>query len=572
METQLKRQFTEAHFDLLRKEGATDEELQLLKEAADPVLWAETNLYDPDHGKTKFACKDQFMNILRDPALNRAARVGRQQGKTVHMCVDIMHTSGTTSNSVILVFVPEKKNMNRMLEIMTNLLRGSHLRNSFSMGTKKRVKSSLEPEYDYEIKVSTGSVIRFFFMAQKPDKARGQAATHIYIDEAEYLPVRAWPVIEGIVKGNPNIPIWASSTPSGLEGTWFRNFCDRCADPKNKFGSEYHLPSTLEKNWKEIEERLRDLIHDEVTWKLEVLAEWTEAVGAVYKKEIIDEAVQRSRIAGKYVTMEDMRNTLEYERGTKFLGVDWNNPQHGVRLVEVCVMYGKPWLTRHEIIAYEEYTQTAAVGRILELYDECQYHMISVDAGYGETQIELMQQQLPNHGGDPNKMLNIVDSVKKEKMVIEYTSPESGARRRSVVTVRTKTKIVGLVAKYLEQDLILPKEEDQYREGLVKELRNFRRKKHHRESGFDYTENTHSLSALQFCIHGYDLHAGKVNHNYAAHESLSSGSLMEVVKAPRRAQSGFDAPRVATGTFGARSTSGGRTAGLMYGGKRRTIL
>lgn len=515
-------------------------------------------------GQTYAITVPRYHNLITDNFITH---------NTVHMCIDIMHTGGTTSHAVILVFVPEKKNMNRMLEIMSNLLRGSELKSSFKMSTRRSIKESLEPEYDYEIKISTGSVIRFFFMSQKPDKARGQAATHIYIDEAEYLPDKAWPVIDGIVKGNPSIPIWASSTPCGLENTWFRNFCDKCSDPKNKRGSEYHLPSTLEKNWKEIEERLRDLIHDEVTWKLEVLAEWTEAKGAVYKKEIIDAAIERSSLAGKFLSLEDLQTTLEYDRGIKCLGVDWNNPQNGVRLVELCVMFGNPWVTRHENIAYEQYTQLVAVERILELYQELKYEIISVDAGYGHTQVELLQKKLPDFGAEPSKVLNIVDSAIKEKVIIEYTSPGTNSRRRNNLMIRTKTKIVGLVSKYLEEELVLPRCEDEYREGLVKEIRNFRRKSQNRDGGFQYTDNTHSLSALQFCVHGYDkLMTERNMHSGSAHENMSYGNLTDMIAEYREIHNPLEKLRISTGSYGYHNKKRYRTEGLSYGGKRRNIL
>jgi len=562
------RRFTENQLAALKKEVTDPEELQLLLLADDPVLWGETYLYDPDTGEDKFECKEQFLDLLRCPRLNRAARVGRQQGKTVHLCVDILYKCATTQRNVILVFIPSKKHMNRMLEIVSNLLRTSELKGSYKMGKKIKARDSLEPEYDYEIRCSTGSVARFFFMDQKPDKARGQAADSIYIDEAEYLPEKAWPVINGIIKGDPNIPIWASSTPSGLEDTWFRNFCDRCSDPKNINGEEFHLPSNKEKNWPEIEKRLRDLIFDEVTWKLEVLAEWAEARGAVYKKDIIDRSIERATIGGIYPTMEDLRSTLEYQQGRKFIGVDWNNPQNGVRIIELTEMYDMLWLTRHETIAYEKYTQLSSVDTLLALEDENKYTVISVDMGYGETQIELLTKGLSDRRLDPAKLLNVVDSAKKETVNIVYTSPEGG-RRRETISVRVKTKLVGLVSKYLETKLVIPKEEDEYREGLVKEVRNFKRKESLREGGFVYSDKTHSLSALQMCLHGYD----KVDSNIVSDNTIgrvATGDLVEMVKAARPERSNTYA--IAAGNLNYRGNRGGRTAGLSYGRQRRTVL
>lgn len=489
---------------------------------------------------------------------------------TVHMCVDILHLGATRNNAIILIFVPEKKNMNRMLEIMKNILQGSSIESSFSMGKRIKVKGKLQPQYDYEISISSGSVIRFFFMAQKPDKARGQAVTHIYIDEAEYIPEKAWPVITGMVKKDPNIPIFASSTPSGFEGTWFREFCEKCSDPNNSRGNEYHIPSTCEKNWPELEVRLREVIHDEVTWKLEVLAEWAEAKGAVYKKEMIDESIERSEMNGFYLDMEDIRNTIEYKHAVKFLGVDWNNPQNGTRLVELAIMHDKIWITRHERIAYETYTQSKAVERIIELNRDAKYKFISVDNGYGEVQIELIHQKMNNVDGDVGRVLNIIDAGKKEKVTIEYTSP-SGSIRRTKVDIRVKTKLVGLVTKYLEFKLVIPKEESDNKEGIVKEIRNFKRKESLREGGFVYSENTHSLSALQMCLHGVDRYLATIQgHDYQTSKSIGTVSLKDIVRSVKTASSNQAAIIITTRTSS--MPNGGRVSGLNNGYQRRSIL
>jgi hypothetical protein len=487
---------------------------------------------------------------------------------TVHACIDMLHESAFHRDYVINVFVPQKKNMNRMLEIMANLVRESDIRNSFMMGGKKKGnKEDIEPQYDYEITCTSGSVIRFFFMGNNPDKARGQHGKGIiYIDEVEYLPEKAFPVLQGILKSNPNIRIFACSTPSGLEDTWFRNFCDRCLSPTYENGEEYHLPTTMEENWQEIEGRLRQVIFDEVTWKLEVLAEWTDAIGAVYKKDVIDAAVHRALVNGIEVDMESIRSTLEYQSAAKFLGVDWNVPQNGVRLVEVARVFGFLRVTRHETISHETYTQTYTVQRIMDLYHQYKYTRISVDAGYGDTQIELLHKSLVEYGVDPRNILFAVDSTKKIENTIVYESPLTGARRREIISLRTKVHIIGLIAKYLEKDLVLPPEEDQGRGGLVKEIRNFRRKEVNQDrGGFVYTSNTHSLSALQICIFGHDQYLRTVSVSLPpAYVNMTTSNLSSIVSRRKQATS-----PIAIGKL--YKNQGGRVGGL-DGRKTRSLL
>jgi hypothetical protein len=199
------------------------------------------------------------------------------------------------------------------------------------------------------------------------------------------------------------------------------------------------------------------------------------------------------------------------------------------------------------------------------------YKTLSVDAGYGETQIELLTKGFSARGIDPSKVLNIVDSTKKETVEINYTSP-GGGRRKEVISVRTKTKIVGLVGKYLETVLAIPREEDNYREGLVKEMRNFKRKESLREGGFEYSDKTHSLSALQICLHGYDKVAkGLERGNSDIIRMIASNDLTQMIKASRAERTQSYA--VAGGSFmSGQGRAGNRTSGLTYGRPRRTVL
>lgn len=492
-------------------------------------------------------------------------------GKTIHMVVDIMHTAAHETRGILMVFIPEKKQMNRMLEIMRNLLRKSDVKSSYRMGKKKASKDGVEPMYDYEINVSSGSVIRFFFMSHNPDKARGQRGTHIYMDEVEYLPDKAFPVILGVLKSNPQMPIWATSTPTGLEGTWFRNFCESCADPNNTEGAEYHISTIMEANWPEIEKRLREVIYDEVTWKLEVLAEWAEAKGAIYKKEVIDTAVSRSIINGFHLKSEEIYETLEYRSALKFLGVDWNNPQNGVRIVEIAHMFDAPWVVRNEKIAYEKYTQLSAVARIMELYNQHLYCIMAVDAGYGSAQIELIHEKLVSTGKDPSKILHIVDAGKKEDRIIEYKSPVTGGRKKDKISVRVKNILVGGLTRILEENLTLLKEEDEDKDGIVFEVRNFRRKSANTSStGFQYSENTHSLSALQMGVHGYNKYMSTANRSMSdAVQNMRSGYIENLI-ANRRAADDKRA-QVLFSSAGSRTTKS-RTSGLGYGRSGRHII
>ena len=451
---------------------------------------------------------------------------------TVHSAVDILHTAYFEKNSIILVMVTQKKLMNRMLEIMSNYLRKSDIKSTFKMkGGKKAGTGDVEPTYDYEITVGDGfSHIRFFFLGNNPDKVRGQRATHIYIDEAEYYPDAAWPVITGIIKGRPDIKLTSTSTPCGIDGTWFFNFCKTCRDPKNTNGNEYHIKPDQDENWPEVERQLRMVIFDEISWQLEVMAEFVEARGAVYKKELINAAVERGYMNGTPISYDMVHAMLEYEQAPKFLGVDWNVPQNGVRLVEVALLWDGPVVTRNERIAYEQFTQTGAVKRILELYDVHRYAKIAIDHGYGATQQELLIQELARRGINPKDVLIAVDAGKKDKVEISYQDTELGFKRTRTVEIKTKQRLVEIVSKYLELNLTFMPSEDAQFDGLVKEARNFQRKKGTQDN-YLYSDNTHSLSALQHALYVYDLHHDEVKRRaQTVFMPVTSSDLSDMIK------------------------------------------
>ena len=520
--------------------------------------------------KTIELCGEEQTYAIYVPETNNLLTDNFITHNTVHTILDIMHTGAFSNNAIINVFVPEKKNMNRMLEIMANFLKNSDLKSAFQMGSSRKTmdtKNDVTPSYDYEIRVASGSVIRFFFMSNKPDKARGQRATHLYVDEADYLPVKAFDVITGIVKGNLGIKVTAISTPSGIDGSWFRKFCDACS----KNGAEFHISTKQEKNWPEIEARLRTLIFDDVTWNLEVLAEWADAKGAVYKKECIDDAVNKSILDRNHLTKEDVYSMDEYITGTKWLGVDWNVPQNGVRLVEITQMFGNLWITRNHKISYENYTQTKAVEEVLNLHSIYRYKQISVDVGYGETQIELLMKSLSEKGQDPKVVLNLVDSQKKEETVIEYEQP-GGGRRKSTIITRVKTKIVNLLAKAIETEIVFFKQDDERDDGIVKEVRNFRRKTAAMDGGFIYSDNTHSLSALQIGMHGVDKWRRQNGHQSSlCTEIVSTISLSESIKRNRTNNIAIQSSSFGIGTSGGKGSFVSRTGGLS-GKTKRSLL
>lgn len=161
-------------------------------------------------------------------------------------------------------------------------------------------------------------------------------------------------------------------------------------------------------------------------------------------------------------------------------------------------------------------------------------------------------------------VLNVVDSNRTNEMVIEYKLI-NGGRRRDVIRTPMKTMIVSLLSKYLEEVLILPEEEDS-RDGVVRELRNFRRKNTSRNGGFIYTEQAHSLSALQINVHGYDKYLRGMNRETVdAREACVSAPLVSLYSNSHRTENTIISSRFT------KKGSNSRTAGL-HGRQGRHII
>lgn len=547
------------------RETGNEEAIRIIEEADDPVLWAERHLRHPDTGETEFKVKRQFKPFLRSNAKDRALRVGRQSGKTVHSMVDVLHTCMFQKNVIMLIFVTSIPLMNRMLTIISNLVKNTELEDSITRRQKGKSRESVEEEYDHAVYFDNGNKIYFFAMNKNPDKARGQYGTHIYVDEADFMPEEAWPVITGVIKRDPNIKLTVSSTPSGVSGSWFERFCKKCALDSYTDGAEFHLPTRLDDDWELIEPRLRASIHDEVTWALEVDAEFVEPKGAVYKREVVEESFKRWEFNGSAPSMESVLETLEYRTAQKFLGVDWNTPQNGVRIVELARMWGKLLLTRHIVVSYEEYTQLNAVRVVVDLAVANNYAMISVDEGYGATQIELLKAELSKRGYDVSRLINVVDSNKHESITIEYRSPHDGSiQQREYMKVKTKFRIVNLLGQYMETELALPPE---VYDTLGNEIRNFRRKGKSGEGGFVYSENSHSLSALHVAIHGYDRYSREVGFDQLldTYESFIATSQLPI----GRQQVDDEMPVYHNSLTSDHRVNNHRTRGL-YGTSKRT--
>lgn len=199
--------------------------------------------------------------------------------------------------------------------------------------------------------------------------------------------------ISAIALDRPSIGIWASSTPSGRRGMFWK-MCTgvikkKIRDEAGKIigeesaWHEFYHPSTENPNWNEDMEAEFRAMFTEVAYEHEVLAEFGEETIGVFKKILIDAA------RAEY-TYDQAR--LSPKMGPRIMGVDWD--KYADASQAVILEYNQSAkqfmvIHRHET-PKSAFTLTNAVSRIIELNEEYRLDYIFVDRGYGEYQVETL--------------------------------------------------------------------------------------------------------------------------------------------------------------------------------------
>ena len=199
--------------------------------------------------------------------------------------------------------------------------------------------------------------------------------------------------ISAIALDRPSIGIWASSTPSGRRGMFWkmctgvikkkiRDAVGKIIGEESAWHEFYH-PSTENPNWNEDMEAEFRAMFTEVAYEHEVLAEFGEETIGVFKKILIDAA------RAEY-TYDQAR--LSPKMGPRIMGVDWD--KYADASQAVILEYNQSAkqfmvIHRHET-PKSAFTLTNAVSRIIELNEEYRLDYIFVDRGYGEYQVETL--------------------------------------------------------------------------------------------------------------------------------------------------------------------------------------
>lgn len=440
----------DAAYKLEKESGKTltDAQAKAASSLLDPVGWAAAVLdWYPRESRDGVAYQ---ATMLRCDAKRKISRIGRRSGKTDSLCVNILYNASTRNGHDILVVCPQKSHAqviyDRLLELIFD---STDLKNSL----KRNVKTPYA-----EIELHNGSIIKLFTSGSrsgsKGDGVRGQSADALYLDEADYLDPDDLNAIGAILYTNPNVTLWTSSTPTGRR----ERFYDQCHDSRFR---EFHYPSTVLPFWNDQMDRDARLdAGTEAGYQHEILAEFGEEVEGVYQNQYVDKAL----IEYKYEEQKRMDGWIYT------MGVDWNDTAIGT---QICIIGQDTVSNKYRVVAKHcvdrvGWTQLAAIDKIREVNKYWQCAHIYCDAGFGTTQIELLQQF-------GEKSLNELGAAHPDAMLryVKGISAGGTLETRNIRTGITENKpskpyMIENSVRYFEHNLIeLSKHDDELEQELL---------------------------------------------------------------------------------------------------------
>lgn len=437
-----------------------------------PVLWA----------KAMFGWEARWYQkeLLSCSAQKKIVRAGRRIGKSWSLAVDALWKACTKPRSKILVICPFQDQVGILFQIMRELIVDS----KGLVVTKRDVHQPQRLEFhngSYILGITAGTRT-----GMQGNKARGQDATDMYLDEADYLDQPSLESLLAIFASDENCTLWASSTPTGKRA-WFWEMCTK----KETSGfKEFHYKSNVSPAWNaEMEQSYRDM-YPAAVYAHEFDAEFGDQETGVYQRQYIDASIE------DYYYSDCKRN---WKHGYLYaLGVDWNAHKNGVHIIaiEYDPVTEKIKTVLHESIEAEQFTQTKAVEFIINLHAKWKFDSIYVDRGFGDVQIEQLHLYGQKHS--QSRLAKIVRGIMMQESVV-IRDPAT----KKEVKKNAKQLIVNITARRVEcEQCTFPRSED-VRHGLVWQLRNFKAERISRDGIPVYsTKEDHALVAWQLAVFG----------------------------------------------------------------------
>lgn len=466
----------------------SEEEFGNLVINSTPSAWAETYLFDPDKKDKPLTLIPKQKEIIDDPHSLKCLRMGRGWGKTLTMSAFLLWDCMTEEDVKIFIYIPGKTQLQRIYEILENMIENSpDVKSSIEIHKKQNSALNKKDEIEHTVNFKNGSKIIFFLTDSKVGKIRGQHnPKRIIVDEAHYIRDEAFEAIVGVITNMEQPWIWMSSTPRGKFGNFYKFSQEQNVQ-------EYHVPSWESPFWtKEKEEAAKAFVSSDAQYKREFGAEWGSEDDTVYSDDEIDEALLKSSMVFgnlvlkqrnerlRFLDPEQMWDYYNSKRNGLYIGVDWNTPNVGAKIIFL-VSYSTADINeiavaKVETIKHEEFSQLYATQRLIDIVKTYKPDKIYADLGYGASQAEMIKSYGDSH---PELKLNeIFRSIDfKSSVEIEtYSLNKFGQYNQEPekIKVRCKNFMISLISKHLKSRVIsLPKFED-VSEGLIEDLRSFK--------------------------------------------------------------------------------------------------
>jgi len=449
---------------------------------SNPVRWAEHILRDPKNPNKPLRLRPWQKEVLMAMKLNDkvSLRIARRCGKSVTLAVFSLWKASTTEAVNIVLITPYESQVRVLWEMIGNMIHDSDIISSSITVFRRRSP--------YEIKFKNGSTIRGFTTAERSTKGttvRGADADIMILDEVDYMSDETLGAILALTSGAEQMQLIVSSTPSGKRGFFY----DTQTKPELGFWVKHLTVHEANPNWSRERDLFYRKLHAKNPWiyEREYLASFSDEVEGVFSHKFIDAAIK------KY----SYRDIIPKKESIYIIGIDWNTPQNGDRIVvlERDNKKKKFRVVAHEIVMEERYKNQESMKRIIALYDKFRPKYIYVDKGYGDVAVEDLMLLSKQRGMDLHKKLVIIDFSKP----VEIWSPT----RKILVKKHPKPLMVDFLARVLAENILeIPEEENEIGR-IVDELREFKRKKSTSHIPVFEDENCHSVTALMLAVYGY---------------------------------------------------------------------
>lgn len=454
------------------KSRMSEEEFAMYKIATDYDLFSVSQF--------DLHLRDFQRELLMCSSRRKVLRLPRRAGKTVVMAMLALNFVLRNPKSKVLIATPYLSQINVIFDAMNDFIKKSDL--FMSMIVKNtNSKSKFHTMNPHTFEFTNGSVIKGFTTgAQEASNIRGQSAGMIILDEVDYMGEGDIEAIMPILMTTPDTVFVAASTPSGRK-SYFYDWCR-----SDSYKHVHRVYQQLENYDPQQDEELRSQNPLE-KYEREVLAEFTLQESGVYRPDFIVRALREY----EFDNLESVSPALYV------FGIDWNETA-GVHIVILRAdnSTGKLVVSNIVVVPPSKLTQIHAVERIIELDELYKPKLIMADAGFGNTQLQMLMSYAASH---PDLRLEERIEPIAFQSTIKLADPITGGTTDQPI----KPFMVNISVRYMEENkIILPVSED-YPSKLVGQMRAYLVEGYSTNGMPKYTKgNVHTLEAWQLSVLG----------------------------------------------------------------------